>query len=322
MAAKSLVSVGLLLGLMALVVGCAESESPVQSAKRYEEPPKTPAAPSSVYKVGKPYQIKKIWYYPRVDYSYDETGIASWYGPGFHGKRTANGEIYDQNALTAAHRTLPMPSMVQVTNLENGRSIQVRINDRGPFAHGRIIDLSQRGAELLDFRRKGTARVRVQVLDAESRRLINAAEGPQPGEGDAPQAAPVETVSVQQLPPAGEAAPATPASKSVQPAASRTALLSGNQTASLTAPNQRVTKRAVRRTLVYVQAGAFTEIANAKRLRARLSGLGSVQIVRAVVGDTRFFRVRLGPMQTLEQADKTLELLLYNGVTNAKVVVE
>lgn len=320
MMAKSLRPVGYLLGLLVLLAACAETELAVHNAKRFPEPPKTGPAPGGTYKVGKPYQIKNIWYYPRVDYSYDETGIASWYGPGFHGKRTANGEIYDQNALTAAHRTLPMPSIVQVTNLENGRSIKVRINDRGPFAHGRIIDLSKRGAELLDFVRQGTAKVRVQILEAESRRLLSAEAEPLP-DADAPKAVPVETVAVQQLPPVGEAAPAAPAARPAEQPVSRTALLAGDGVSDYT-PDDRVTKQAVRRTRVYVQAGAFTEIANAERMRARLSGLGSVQIVRAVVGDTRFFRVRLGPMRSIQQADKTLDLLLYNGITNAKVVVE
>src|SRR3546814_18900599 len=98
-------------------------------------------------------------------YTFYESGIASWYGPGFHGKLTANGEGYDQDAMTAAHRTLPMPSLVQVTKLENGHSVRVRVNDRGPYAHGRIIDMSKRSAELLGFTNQGTAKVRVQVLE-------------------------------------------------------------------------------------------------------------------------------------------------------------
>jgi rare lipoprotein A len=132
---------------------------------------------SRLYKVGKPYKIKGIWYYPQIDYGYVEEGIASWYGPGFHGKATANGEAYDQNDMTAAHRTLPMPSIVRVTNLENGRSIKLRINDRGPFAQGRIIDLSRRGAQLLGFYNAGTAPVRVEIEAEESRQLAIALTG-------------------------------------------------------------------------------------------------------------------------------------------------
>jgi len=132
---------------------------------------KQPTPPRGVYKVGEPYQIGGIWYYPAEDYAYDETGIASWYGPDFHGKYTANGEVYDMNDLTAAHHTLPMPSLARVTNLDNGRSIVVRVNDRGPFAKGRILDMSRRGAQLLGFEQAGTAKVRVQILAQESKQL-------------------------------------------------------------------------------------------------------------------------------------------------------
>src|SRR6201996_175523 len=99
------------------------------------------AVPPSVgvYKVGQPYQVDNVWYYPREQPNYDETGIASWYGPTFYGHHTANGEMYDGTEMTAAHRTLPMPVNVRVTNLENGRSVVVRVNDRGPYAKGRII---------------------------------------------------------------------------------------------------------------------------------------------------------------------------------------
>ncbi len=113
-------------------------------------------------KIGKPYQVAGITYYPADDRDYREEGVASWYGPGFHAGSTANGERYDQNDLTAAHRTLPMPSWVEVENLDNGRKLTVRINDRGPFARGRIIDLSKKSAQLLGVDRAGTARVRLR----------------------------------------------------------------------------------------------------------------------------------------------------------------
>ncbi len=112
-------------------------------------------------KIGKPYQVAGITYYPADDRAYREEGVASWYGPGFHAGSTANGERYDQDDLTAAHRTLPMPSWVQVENLDNGRVLTVRINDRGPFARSRIIDLSRKSAQLLGVDRAGTARVRL-----------------------------------------------------------------------------------------------------------------------------------------------------------------
>jgi rare lipoprotein A len=114
------------------------------------------------FKLGAPYKIAGRWYVPREEPGYDASGIASWYGADFHGRKTANGEIYDMNALTAAHPTLPMPSYAYVTNLDNGRTVLVRINDRGPYAHDRIIDLSRMTAQALDSEGRGLARVRVR----------------------------------------------------------------------------------------------------------------------------------------------------------------
>ena len=127
-----------------------------------------------IYKVGNPYQIAGKWYYPKEDYHYSETGIASWYGEDFNGKMTANGERYNMNTLTAAHRTLPLPSIVKVTNLQNGRSVVVRVNDRGPYVKDRIIDLSKHGAQLLGYMGQGTTKVKVEIMEAESRALKEA----------------------------------------------------------------------------------------------------------------------------------------------------
>ncbi len=126
---------------------------------------RSPTTTGGTYKVGNPYQIGGITYFPAEDPDYDEIGIASWYGVEFHGKPTANGDTYDMNALTAAHKTLPMPFDVRVTNLENNRSIVLTVNDRGPFVDGRIIDVSRRAAQLLGFYEAGTVRVRVQAAD-------------------------------------------------------------------------------------------------------------------------------------------------------------
>lgn len=135
-----------------------------------------PVAAYPYYKVGAPYQINGVWYRPAENFRYRKTGVASFYGGetrgvDFHGRMTANGEIYDMHALTAAHPTLPLPTLVNVTNLENGKSIVVRVNDRGPFVTGRIIDVSRRAAQELGFERQGTASVRVEVLARESRAL-------------------------------------------------------------------------------------------------------------------------------------------------------
>jgi rare lipoprotein A len=114
------------------------------------------------YKVGRPYKVAGRWYVPREVADYDRTGVASWYGAAFHGRRTANGEVFDMGALTAGHPTLPLPSYAYVTNLQNGRTIMVRINDRGPYVNDRIIDLSWRSAKELGFAARGLARVRVR----------------------------------------------------------------------------------------------------------------------------------------------------------------
>ncbi len=142
---------------------------PYTGSKRLGQPHSSPAQVGN-YKIGKPYEIAGQWYYPAVDYEYSETGIASWYGPKFHGKQTANGEIFDQHEISAAHRTLPLPSMVRVTNLENGRSLDVRVNDRGPFAHGRIIDMSRRAAQLLGFENREPPRSLSKFLNPKAAR--------------------------------------------------------------------------------------------------------------------------------------------------------
>jgi rare lipoprotein A len=115
-------------------------------------------------RIGRPYQIAGAWYEPKEDPNYDRTGMASWYGAAFHGRMTANGEIFDSAAISAAHPTLPLPSYVRVTNLENERSIVVRVNDRGPFRHKRLIDVSEQTAELLGFHHEGMTQVRVQFI--------------------------------------------------------------------------------------------------------------------------------------------------------------
>jgi len=317
---------GALLLTVGLLAGCAETQLAVHNMKSLEEPSGgAPSAPTQMgdYKVGKPYAIANVWYYPREDYGYDESGIASWYGPGFHGRSTANGETYDQNAMTAAHRTLPMPSLVQVTNLENGRTIRVRINDRGPYAHGRIIDLSKRAADLLGMVNQGTAKVRVQILEVESRELARIASGGRAGNGGAaPEAAPVEDVAVQELPPAGGTQTAALAPQGGRTATDATRQRPELEAAALVSPEPVASQVPVRRTQIYVQAGAFTQVANAIRMRARLASLGNVQISKALVGNDNFYRVRLGPVATVAQADQTLELLLSNGFNDAQVVVD
>ena len=146
--------IGLAALLASALAACAETQLVSHAVKEMQDQP----VATGSYKVGQPYQINGHWYYPAVDYGYRETGIASWYGPQFHGQPTANGEIFDMNAISAAHRTLPLPSMVRVTNLANGRSLVVRLNDRGPFARGRIVEYLAPGCPATGLlpRRHGT----------------------------------------------------------------------------------------------------------------------------------------------------------------------
>jgi rare lipoprotein A len=141
--------------------------------------------------VGKPYKVKGKWYYPKVDPGYDKKGLASWYGSAFNGRLTANGEIYNMNYLTAAHPTMPLPSYARVTNLENGSSVIVRVNDRGPFEKNRVIDLSKRAANMLGYKDNGVAKVRVQYvgrapLNANDESYLVASYEPGPGQPGIP----------------------------------------------------------------------------------------------------------------------------------------
>ncbi len=300
--------------LAALALGlsaCAETNLAMHAAKSV-----TADSPErGVYKVGKPYQIRGVWYYPAEDWEYDETGIASWYGPDFHGKATANGDVFDQNDITAAHRTLPMPSIVRVTNLENGRSLVVRVNDRGPFAHGRIIDLSRRSAQLLGFEAKGTAKVRVQVLPEESRALANRMMNNSPEQSQMPaaSAAPREAVVAESLPPPGSDQPKVLVSApQARPAA----------TLELAKPDQTVKLVGVPPTSIFVQAGSFSRPDNASRVSSMLSGIGNAQVTPVRVGSNQFYRVRMGPLTSVEQADSLLEQVIGAGYPDAKIVVD
>ena len=304
-----------------VLAACAETEFLVHTAKQVNGPSES-GGKLGAYKVGSPYQIKDIWYYPAEDYEYTETGIASWYGPKFHGKKTANGEIFNQNDLTAAHRTLPLPSAVRVTNLENGRSLVLRINDRGPFARGRIIDVSRRGAQLLDFERNGTAKVRVDILPDESRQLkVAAING---GEQQLQVAAsPREAVVSKPLPASGASAGTAPVQT---PTAGQTPVRTAPvESASATRSpvlSSEVDVLPVSPTGIYVQAGAFSRLENALRMRDRVYNMGPTQISRFAVSGTEIYRVRIGPLDTVDVADVTLSQVMNAGVSEARLIVE
>ncbi len=281
-----------------------------------------PAAEHPLYKVGAPYQINGVWYYPAEDLSYDETGIASWYGEDFRGKYTANGEVFDLNALSAAHRTLPMPSIVQVTNLENGRTLKLRVNDRGPYLRGRIIDVSRRAAQLLGFEPSGTAKVRVRIIpdDSIQAKLLALAGSGETVAQSAPPL-PLAPVAAQALatplgvrvakgdlplppPPKPQPAPA------LAPAGPPPAL-----------PEQ-VALLPFRPTSIYVQAGAFSKAENAQRLKAKLSNLGNVRVTDTKLNGSDLFRVRIGPIPSVNDADQLLDRVVGSGFPEARIVVD
>jgi rare lipoprotein A len=286
------------------------------------------------YTVGSPYEKNGIWYYPSVDYNYDRTGFASWYGADFDGKYTANGEIYDMNQLTAAHTTLPLPSIVQVTDLQNGRSLQLRVNDRGPFIDGRLIDVSRRAAQLLGFETKGTAPVRVKVLKQESIAAAEAAmhnggqimiaetagaaaaaapveTAPIPTEASAPRARPAPIVTYAAPLPTAQAA-ITPAPEIVAgtTAARETPALIPSLTAEPGEPSGRL----------YIQAGAFALRENAHRAQSRIAGLGSVQVSITSINGVEMYRVRLGPFENADEADRLLARVVDSGCPGARIV--
>jgi rare lipoprotein A len=242
--------------------------------------------------VGPPYQANGRWYVPAAEPGYEATGTASWYGPTFHGGRTASGEIYDQEAITAAHPTLPIPSLVQVTNLENGREVIVRVNDRGPFVADRVLDLSHGAAQVLGVERNGTARVHIRYLGPAPRHFGDPAA---PLQASTPSLAPpVEIAGAGEgpaslLPPRAQADdPAPPAAQAVQsvayqPPAPMPVAASGSY---------------------FVQVGAFSDVDNAHRAQNAVSGAGQASIdVRRTRSGAELFRVRIGPFVSREEAE-------------------
>ncbi len=301
-----------------LVAGCGSQ--PRMSGYNEIGSPGHHRPPRPMYKVGSPYQMAGVWYYPAVDYNYDETGVASWYGEEFDQQYTANGEIFDLNQLTAAHRTLPMPSIVQVTNLANGRSMQLRVNDRGPFARGRVLDVSRRAAQLLGFETNGTALVRVSIIKGES---IRVAELAKRNGGDtrvlvaeAPSVVAVEAAA-RTRPPGAPAPPPPPSAAPVNAVPSPVAV------AALPPLPEKVNVVPVKSAgRIFVQAGAFSVRENAQRLQSRIAPLGSAQVTTASINGTTIYRVRLGPLPDVEQADQLLARVVDGGYPQARIVVD
>lgn len=303
-----------LLMVAALLAGCTGGKPPAPTT----EASGGGSGGEGIYKIGTPYNIDGTWYYPAANYSYDETGIASWYGEEFHGRYTANGEIFDANTFSAAHPTLPMPSIVEVSNLENGRTLILRVNDRGPFVGGRVIDVSRAAARALGFEAEGTAKVRVKILVPESIQVALLARRNGGGEdlsGERIEAVPrvpvaagplsenVRLVATQQTMP--------PAPPPVPPPARTVAALPSVGTTIPAQPRQ-----------IYIQAGAFAQADNAVKVRQKLDPLGPVTVAAAKANGGDLYRVRLGPFANRGDADKALQRVVGAGFGDARIVVD
>ena len=291
---------GLVLLVVALAAGCAQTQLALHGIKEITATDGDAAPNAGVYKVGKPYEIDGAWYYPAEDPGYAETGLASWYGTDFHGKRTANGAVFDMNALTAAHKTLPMPTLVRVTNLKNGRVLILEVNDRGPFVQGRIIDVSRRAAQLLGFLRAGVTPVRVEVV------------------GRQPRLASAEPVTAKPATPAPigptvEAAPATPV---------HMLEISAPNTIQLAAVTVTAAAPAARDPAMFIQVGAFRVEAYALAMAGELKMLGPVRVSDIERGGAPLYRVRVGPLDDAANADRILRGLLDAGHGGAHLVLE
>jgi rare lipoprotein A len=294
----------LVLMLAGLLGACASlaPEAPAPTRFAYQQAAQTPhtAAPRALppqpranitaggrYKIGAPYQQGGVWYVPAEQPTYDEVGLASWYGDAFNGKKTANGEVFDMNAVSAAHATLPMPCIVEVTNLDNGRTMQVRLNDRGPYHPGRIIDLSHAGAEQLGYAVKGTTRVRVRYV------------GPAPLDGFA---APVTIAAGPLVSDFTKPAKSAPTYQIVPPAQSAKASPASTGQGSYV-----------------VQAGAFSSRNAADRVAARLASAGSATVKPMDRNGATLYRVLVGPWDDSDSAISARSRVVALGFNDARV---
>ena len=269
------------------LASAARTSSAYPSSSRYADQAahhavaQTAAPAGPRYKLGAPYQAGGVWYVPAEQPAYDEVGLASWYGDQFNGKPTANGELFDMNIASAAHATLPMPSIVEVTNLENGKTIQVRLNDRGPFHPGRIIDMSRGAAQQLGFYQKGTAQVRVRYV------------GPAPLSGMDVQPSIAANRMQTLLPPA-----------QTEPVAT------GFPARPVEAANGAYS----------IQAGAFSDRGNAERVAARLASAGRTAVLPMDRNGARLYRVTVGSWPSAEAAGAAREQVASLGFAQARIV--
>jgi len=258
------------------------------------------------YHVGKPYEVAGVWFTPKEQPGYDKVGIASWYGPQFHRRMTSNGEWFDMNELTAAHATLPLPSYAKVTNLQNGRSVVVRVNDRGPFVDTRIIDMSRRSAELLAFKPQGMAKVRVQYI------------GPAPLNDQGQHLAAMNR----------ELRNGTPLNQMMAAAEGRStgetefaAVDQGFEPYPTVQTNIASASAAYETPDYFVQVGSFADPYNAERAREELANSGPVEVQELMGSQGPLYRVRIGPMKNEGQAQLALRQAVDLGHPDARLIM-
>jgi rare lipoprotein A len=271
-------------GLCLLIAGC-QTHKPEQDIFK----PNGQVKPTQ-----KPYEINSQWYYPIDHYEYDEEGVASWYGPGFHGRATATGAIFDENKPTAAHNTLPLPCMVRVTNLGNGRQVLLEVNDRGPFAKDRLIDVSRRGAQLLGFMAQGTARVRVECLPEESRQLNE---------------------HYRKYPPSKKKPKPVTAAKKGKAAAPKLHL-------DPSFHFDRKAEAALKREEILIQLAMCDKTADAKKIAKKFKTLGTLKVTRAKIHGKYQYRVLVGPISSLKHAEALVKKIAQQGLRGAKIIIK
>jgi rare lipoprotein A len=258
-------------------------------------------SPKPIFKIGQKYMIKEKYYFPKKDLYYNKTGIASWYGPKFHGKLTANGEIYDQNAFTAAHKTLPLPSAVKVTNLKNNKSVVLRINDRGPFVNDRIIDLSSKAADILDLKKNGTGLVRVTVLKDKSEILEDLAK-----KGYFPEIKDLPKVEVPKV--------NIPKITNVKIEESKKKIIKNKISYDL--------KNLKKEYKIFIKLAAFNSQKSAILMKEKLSYVEKIKIYKINRREKVIYQVKAGPFLSVKKVDGIYSLLLKRGMQGAKIIIE
>lgn len=333
-----------------LAAGCTDNGFLFRSFGGYSSDSK------ATYKIGESYQIKGKWYTPAEDYSYHEKGVASWYQEE-NGKLTANGEKYDENVMSASHKTLPLPSIVRVTNLENGNVAIVRVNDRGPFVNNRLIDVSQKAAEQLEFNMTGTTLVKVEILPDESKRLkgeILKRNGGQMEEENTSGASVLAAdVTVEDLSNQPIYQPDETVTEVYKPSDNDEEFEDSyfGIPKSIHQPPETVVKqmplkeeKMVKMTEVstnvddddvseimplkrpvsghYIQVGAFSNPDNANRVKDELTEISDSQIYIIEKNGSKLHRVRIGPFESREEAVGLLDKLSEKGYGDSTVIFE